>query len=115
MTDPQGAVCAPLPVAPVKETAMVLVPQGLHAVQPVAQPVGGDLTGAASPLASGLEAAPHRQGIVHAGLLPNSHEKPRNRTRPKRGRTRFFHAALEAWSIQVERTCAWEEKGKRRR
>ena len=41
-----GYVFAPVPVAPVNETDMVLLPQGLKALKPVAKEVGVDLTGA---------------------------------------------------------------------
>ena len=37
---------APVPVAPVNETDMVLLPKGLHALKQVAQKIGLDLRGA---------------------------------------------------------------------
>ena len=40
MTDNHGDVLAPLPVAPVNETDMVLFPESLKALQKVAQEVG---------------------------------------------------------------------------
>ena len=46
MTDNNGYVLAPLPVAPVNETDMVLLPEGLHALKQVAKEVGLDLRGA---------------------------------------------------------------------
>src|SRR5215471_10463552 len=46
MTDNHGYVLAPLPVAPVKETDMVLLPEGLHALKQVATEVGLELRGA---------------------------------------------------------------------
>ena len=46
MTDNNGYVLAPLPVAPVNETDMVLLPEGLHALKQVATEVGVDLRGA---------------------------------------------------------------------
>jgi hypothetical protein len=46
MTDNNGYVWAPLPVASVNETDMVLLPKGLHALQPVAKEVGLDRRGA---------------------------------------------------------------------
>jgi hypothetical protein len=39
MTDNHGSVLAPLPVAPVNETDMVLLPKGLKAVKQVAKAV----------------------------------------------------------------------------
>ena len=46
MTDNNGYVLAPLPVAPVNETDMVLFPKGLKALKQVAKEVGLDLRGA---------------------------------------------------------------------
>jgi hypothetical protein len=64
-------------------------------------------------LDGGFDSAHNRQGIFHAGLLPNIPENPRNRKRPKRGRKRRFNAALHALRLCVERTLAWEDKFKR--
>jgi hypothetical protein len=97
-------------VAPVKETDMGLLPEGLKALKKVAQEVGLDLSGASLTRAGGLESARHRPGIVHAGLLPNIKAPPRNRKRPKRGRQRLFDATLHARRWCVERTLAWEDK-----
>jgi hypothetical protein len=38
MTDNHGYVLSPLPVAPVNETDMVLLPEGLKALKKVAKP-----------------------------------------------------------------------------
>ncbi len=46
ITDNHGSVVAPLPVAPVHETDMVLLPKGLQALKQVAKKVGLDLKGA---------------------------------------------------------------------
>jgi hypothetical protein len=46
MTDNHGSGLAPLPGAPVKETAMVLVPEGLNALTKVAKEGGVALRGA---------------------------------------------------------------------
>ena len=54
MTDNNGYVLAPLPVAPVNETDMVLLPKGLHALKQVAKEVGLDLIHAAANFASFL-------------------------------------------------------------
>src|SRR5262245_10261436 len=45
ITDNHGYVLAPVPVAPVNETDMVLFPEGLKALKAVAQEVGLDLRG----------------------------------------------------------------------
>src|SRR5215469_3207821 len=89
MTDNKGYVLAPLPVAPVNETDMVLLPKGLTALKQVAKEVGLDLRGAYVNLDGGLDSSANRKGIFNAGMIPNSKENPRNRKRPKRGRKRL--------------------------
>jgi transposase len=113
MTATKGSVWAPLPVAPGNETAMVLWPQGLNALQQVAKEVGGALRGAAVNRDGGVAARANRTGIVQAGMIPNSTEPPRNRKPPKRGRKRWCNAAIQALRMRVERTCAWEDQFKR--
>ena len=92
---------------------MVLFPEGRKALKQVATEVGLDLRGAYLNLDGGFDSAHTRKGIFHAGLIPNITEPPRNRTRPKRGRTRLFNAALHTLRLCGERTVAWEDKGKR--
>jgi Transposase DDE domain len=113
MTDNHGYVLAPRPVAPVNETDMVLFPEGLKALQKVAQEVGLDLRGAYVNLDGGFDSRAHRKGIFNAGMSPNITENPRNRKRPKRGRKRLFNAVIHALRMRVERTFAWEDKFKR--
>ena len=104
---------APVPVAPVNETDMVLLPEGLQALKKVAKEVGLDLRGTYLNLDGGFDAAHNRKCIFNAGLIPNIPENPRNRKRPKRGRKRLFNAAIHALRMRVERTFAWEDKFKR--
>src|ERR671922_1563522 len=113
MTDNNGYVLAPLPVAPVNETDMVLLPQGLNALKQVAKEVGLDLKGAYLNLDGGFDSARNRKCIFHAGLIPNIKENPRNRKTTKRGRKRLFNEAIHALRMRVERTFAWEDKCKR--
>jgi transposase len=113
MTENQGYVLAPVPVAPVNETDMVLFPEGLKALKKVAKEVGLDLKGASLNLDGGFDAARNRKCIFNAGLIPNIKENPRNRKRPKRGRKRLFNATIHALRLCVERTFAWEDKFKR--
>ncbi len=113
ITDHHGYVLAPVPVAPVNETDMVLLPEGLKALKQVAKEVEVDLQGAYLNLDGGLDSARNRKGIVNAGLIPNITENPRTRKRPKRGRKRLFNAAIHALRLRVERTFAWEDKFKR--
>jgi len=92
---------------------MVLLPEGLKARKKVAKEVGVALRGAYLNLDGGFDSARNRKGIFNAGLIPNIPENPRNRQRTKRGRKRFFNAAIHALRIRVERTFAWEDKFKR--
>ena len=113
MTDNHGYVLAPLPVAPVNETDMALLPQGLQALKKLAKQVGLDLRGAYLNLDGGFDSAHNRKCIFNAGLIPNINENPRNRKTTKRGRKRFFNKAIHALRMRVERTFAWEDKFKR--
>jgi hypothetical protein len=113
MTDHQGDVLSPLPVAPVNATAILLLPEGLNALKGVAKMVGLDLEGANLNLDAACDATHHRKGIVNAGLIPNITENPRHRQRTKRGRKRLFNEAIHALRPRVDRTLAWEDKCKR--
>jgi transposase len=106
-------VLAPLPVAPVNEADMVLLPQGLQALKKVAKEIGVDLRGAYLNLDGGFDSVRNRKMIFNAGMIPNITENPRNRKTPKRGRKRLFNAAIHALRAHVERTFAWEDKFKR--
>jgi hypothetical protein len=107
-----GYVLAPVPVAPVNATDMVLFPEGLKALKHMAKQVGLDLRGAYLNLDGGFDSRVNRKCIFNAGLLPNIPENPRNRKHPKRGRKRSFNAAIHALRMRVERTLAWEDKFK---
>jgi hypothetical protein len=88
--DNHGYVLAPLPVAPVNETYMVLLPESLKALKKVAKEVGLDLRGAYVNLDGGFDSRANRKCIFNAGMIPNIKENPRNRKRPKRGRKRLL-------------------------
>jgi hypothetical protein len=113
MTENHGYVLAPVPVAPINETDIVLFPEGLHASKQVAKEVGLDLRGAYLNLDGGFDSTRNRKIIFNAGMIPNIKENPRNRKRPKRGRKRLFNATIHALRMRVERTFAWEDKFKR--
>ena len=100
-------------MAPVNETDMVLLPEGLKALKKVAQEVGLDLRGAYLNLDGGFDSAHNRTCIFNAGMMPNIKDNPRNRKTTKRGRKRLFHEAIHAWRMRVERTFAWEDTFKR--
>jgi hypothetical protein len=113
MTDNNGYVLSPLPVAPVNETDMLLLPEGLNALKKVAKMVGLVLTGAYLNLDAGFDSTHNRKRIFNAGMIPNIKGNPRNRKRTKRGRKRLFNAAIHALRTRVDRTFAWEDKFKR--
>jgi hypothetical protein len=92
ITDNHGYVVAPVPVAPVNETDMVLFPEGLKALQRVAKEVGLDLRGAYLNLDGGFDSAHNRTCIFNE---------------------RLFNAAIHASRLCGERTVAWEDKLKR--
>ena len=108
-----GYVFAPVPVAPVNETDMVLLPESLKALKKVAKEVGFDLRGAYLNLDGGFDSARNRKSIFNAGLIPNIKENPRHRKGTKRRRKRLFNAAIHALRMRVERAFAWEDKFKR--
>jgi hypothetical protein len=92
---------------------MVLLPDGLKALKKVAKEASLDLKGAYVNLDAGFDSTYNRKCIFNAGMIPNIKENPRNRKRTKRGRKRFFNAAIHALRTRVDRTFAWEDKFKR--
>jgi hypothetical protein len=111
--DNHGSVLAPVPVAPVNETDMVLLPQSLQALKQVAKEVGLDLRGAYLNLDGGCDSTRNWKCMFNAGLIPNIKENPRNRMTTQRGRKHCFNAAIHALRMRVERTFAWEDTFKR--
>ncbi len=111
--DNNGYVLAPLPVAPVNEADMILLPEGIKALKRVAKLTGLVLERSYLNLDGGFDSQHNRKVIFNAGMIPNIPENPRNRKTPKRGRKRFFNAAIHALRDRVERTFAWEDKFKR--
>jgi transposase len=92
---------------------MILLPDGLNALKRVAKTVGLDLGGAYLNLDASFDSTHNRKCIFNAGMIPNIKENLRNRKRTKRGRKRFFNAAIHALRTCVDRTFAWEDKFKR--
>lgn len=113
MIDNNGAVWAPLPVAPVHAADTVLRPEGLSALKRVAKRTGWRLHGASLNREGGFDSKRKRKAIFHAGMIPTIPENPRNRKTTTRGRKRWFNQAIHALRERVERTCAWEDKCKR--
>ena len=79
ITDNNGYILSPLPVAPVNETDMVLFLEGLKALKKVAKAIGVDLRGAYLNLDGGFDSARNRKMIFNAGMIPNITENPRHR------------------------------------
>jgi transposase len=113
MTDHNGYVRSPLPGAPVHATDLLLLPEGLKALKKVAKMVGVVLTGASLNLDAGCDSKHNRKRMFNAGMIPTITENPRHRKRTKRGRKRFFNAAIHALRTRVDRTFAWEDTFKR--
>ena len=111
--DNHGYVLSPLPVAPVNEAEMVLLPGALRVLKCVAKLLQWDLEGAYLNLDGGFDSKANRKAIFNAGLIPNIPENPRNRKATKRGRKRLFNRAIHRLRDRVERTFAWEDKFKR--
>ena len=111
--DNNGYVLAPLPVAPVNEADMVLLPQSLNALKRTAKLTGLAFNGAYMNLDGGFDSKHNRKVIFNAGMIPNIKENPRNRKTTKRGRKRLFNKAIHQLRDRVERTFAWEDKFKR--
>jgi hypothetical protein len=93
--DPPGDGCAPVPVASGQATDLGRWPAGLPALTQAAPAGGGARRGAARKRDGGVEAAPHRQGIVNAGLRPHIPAPSRSRVRSQRGRTQEGNAARQ--------------------
>src|SRR5262245_54996586 len=113
MADNHGDVLSPLPVAPVHETDMGLLSEGLKAVKRVAKMAGLDLQGAYLNLDAGFDSTPNRQCLFKARMIRTITENPRNRKCTKRGRKRLFSEAIQALRTRVDRTFAWEDTCKR--
>ena len=72
ITDNHGYVLSPLPVAPVNETDMGLLPDGLKAFKKVATQVGLDLRDAYVNLDAGVDSTDNRTCMFNAGMIPGS-------------------------------------------
>jgi hypothetical protein len=113
ITDNNGYVLSPLPVAPANEADMILLPDGLRALKRVAKMTGLVLEGSYFNLDGGFDSKHNRKAIFNARMVPNIKENPRNRKTTKRGRKRLFNDAIHALRDRVEQTFAWEDKFKR--
>ena len=107
ITDNNGYVLSPLPVAPVNKTDMILLPDGLKSLKLVAKMVGLILVGAYLNLDSGFDSKQNRKLVFNAGMLPNIKDNPRNRNTTKRGRKLLLSAAIHSLRPRIDRTFAW--------
>ena len=84
MTDNNGDVLSPLPVAPVNEADMLLLPEGLNALKKVAKLVGLVLTGAYLNLDSGCDSKQNRKRIflTFPFVIRSGHPSGRAADRP---------------------------------
>ena len=114
ITDNNGYVVSPRPIAPVNEADRVLLPEGLKALKRVAKLTRLVLKDSSLNLDGGFDSKANRKAIFNAGMIPNIQENPRHRKTTKRGRKRLFNEAIHALRARVERTFAWEDKFKRR-
>jgi hypothetical protein len=96
ITDNNGYVLSPLPVAPVNEADTILLPDGLNALKRVANLTGLALKGSYLNLDGGFDSKHNRKVIFNAGMIPNIPENPRNRKTTKRGRKRLCNRAIHA-------------------
>jgi hypothetical protein len=113
VADNRGNVLAPLTVAPINETDMVLLPEGLKDLKRVAREADFKVAGAVLNLDAGFDSKANRKVVFNAGMKPNIKENPRNRKKPKRGRRRVFDVVLYKLRFTIERTFAWKDKFKR--
>lgn len=113
ISDNNGYVLSPLTIAPVNKSDSVLLPDGIQDLKHIASEAGFDLKGATLNLDAGFDSLANRKCIFNAGMKPNIKENPRNRKTTRRGRKRFFDAALYLARTTIERVFAWEDKFKR--
>src|SRR6266849_2005638 len=99
--DNNCSVLAPLPVAPVHETDMILLPKGLKALKQIAKKVGLDLRGTSLNLDGGFDSAHNRKCIFHAGLIPIS------KSIPATARPRNADANASSTKPSMRCGCAW--------
>ena len=107
-------VIAPLVAAPGNHHESPLLRQALPSLLRLAQSVGIDLSGAILSLDGAYDCAANRKAIFNRKMVPNINENPRGRKQTKRGRQRFFDAAIFQERFDtIERVFAWEDKFKR--
>jgi len=76
IADNRGNVLASLTVAPVNQTDMVLLPEGLKDLKHVAREADLKLAGAVLNLDAGFDSKTNRKAVFNAGMKPNIKENP---------------------------------------
>lgn len=90
---------------------ITLLENSLKHLKKVARIVEIDLTGIEFNLDSGFDSKKNRKIVWNAGMKPNIPENVRNRnkSKPKKGRPRYFNIKSYKERFTVEKTFAWED------
>jgi transposase len=114
LQDNAGNVLAPMTIAPVNQSDMVLLTNSLNDLKTTCRKC--DLLipkGTVLNLDPGFDSRKNRKAVWNTNLKPNIKENPRNRKKPKCGRKRFFNKDIYAQRYKCERTFAWQDKFRR--
>lgn len=113
ITERQGYVLAPCPVASVNVNDCILLPDSLNELMRISRDVGFSVKGSVMNLDGVFDSKKNRKLIFNRHMVPNVPENKRNRTKTKPGPKRFFDEGIHQLRLAVERTFAWEDKFKR--
>lgn len=114
LQDNAGNVLAPLTIATVNQSDMVLLVNSLIDLKTTCRicnliiPKDTVLN-----LDPGFDSRKNRKAVWNTGLKPNIKENKRNRKQTKRGRKRFFDDDLYKQRFKCERTYSWQDKFRR--
>jgi transposase len=107
-------VITPYTRAPANKNESPLFTNALFNIKKMAKSIGSSIIGSFMSLDGGYDSRTNRKMIFNASMVPNIPENKRNRKKTKRGKKRFFSAALFQERFQtIERLFAWEDKFKR--
>jgi transposase len=81
----------------------------------VVKEIGLDIRGKIFNLDMGFDSKPNRKIVWNFGMKPNIPENIRNRnkSKPKKGRPRYFDEEIYDGRFSVERTFGWEDSYRR--
>lgn len=113
ITERQGYVLAPCPVASVNVNDCILLPDSLNDLMRISREIGFSVKGSVMNLDGVFDSKKNRKIIFNRHMVPNIPENKRNRKKPKPGPKRLFDAEIHKLRLAVERTFAWEDKFKR--